>query len=198
MRQINGKFLVDGLYSTLFTAASLGPSFFFLFARFIIVMELTPHGSLFDLMKTKHVLNESEAADYFLQLISALDFCHSKFIAHRDLKLENLLVFWENRLKISDFGFSRYVNTTDQSTIFSRTYCGSDAYICPEILHQKPYNPIKSDIWACGVILFAMVFGRLPFDDTGSIQKLVEVSKLYGSLIKTLVEKFFDLLFSDC
>lgn len=138
-------------------------------------MEFTPHGSLLDLMAVKHVLNECEASNYFHQLISALDFCHSKFIAHRDLKLENLLIFWENRLKIGDFGFSRYFNMNDPSTTFSKTFCGSDAYISPEILHQKPYNPLLTDIWACGVILFAMVFGRLPFEDSGSIQKLVEV-----------------------
>lgn len=138
-------------------------------------MEYTPHGSLLDLMALKHVLTECEASNYFRQLISALEFCHSKFVAHRDLKLENLLIFWENRLKVGDFGFSRYFNANDPSTTFSRTFCGSDAYISPEVLHQKPYNPLLADIWACGVILFAMVIGRLPFEESGSIQKLVKV-----------------------
>lgn len=142
-------------------------------------MEYTPHGSLLDLMAEKHLLNECEASNYFFQLISALDFCHSKFIAHRDLKLENLLLFWEKRLKIGDFGFSRYFNINDSLTTFSKTFCGSDAYISPEILHQKPYNPLLADVWACGVILFAMIFGRLPFEETGSIGKLVEVRTLY-------------------
>lgn len=156
-------------------------------------MEFTPHGSLLDLMAVKHVLNEHEASNYFRQLISALDFCHSKFIAHRDLKLENLLVFWENRLKIGDFGFSRYFNTNDSSTTFSKTFCGSDAYISPEILHQKPYNPLLADIWACGVILFAMVYGRLPFEDSGSIQKLVEVCFSCTFCDKSASEKFIEL-----
>lgn len=84
-------------------------------------------------------------------------------------------MFWENRLKIGDFGFSRYFNSNDPITQFSQTYCGSDAYISPEILHQEPYNPLLADIWSLGVILFAMVFGKLPFEDSSSIQKLVQV-----------------------
>lgn len=139
-------------------------------------MELTHHGNLLNLMETQHVLDECEASIYFLQLMNALDFCHSKFIAHRDLKLENLLIFWEKRLKITDFGFSRYFNIEEPSTALSQTYCGSDAYLSPEILHQKPYNPLMADVWACGVILFAMVFGKLPFEDSGSLKKLTEVS----------------------
>lgn len=143
--------------------------------RFIIVMEYASEGCLLDLMTNKHSLTDNEARNYFRQLLSALDFCHSKCIAHRDLKLENLLLFWENRLKLGDFGFSRYFDINDSATTFSQTFCGSNAYISPEILHQEPYNPMLADIWACGVILFAMVFGNLPFDDSESIQKLTKV-----------------------
>ncbi|XP_055309201.1 testis-specific serine/threonine-protein kinase 4 [Sitodiplosis mosellana] len=142
--------------------------------RFIIAMEYAQTGSLLDLMAMKHVLSETEARVFFRQLIGALQFCHSKFIAHRDLKLENLLLFWENCLKIGDFGFARHFDVDDGSTTFSSTFCGSNAYISPEILHQRSYNPLSADIWACGVILFAMVFGKLPFDDSGSIQHLTQ------------------------
>lgn len=144
--------------------------------RFIIVMEYASEGCLLDLMTNKHSLTENEARNYFRQLISALDFCHSKYIAHRDLKLENLLLFWENRLKVGDFGFSRFFDINDSATTFSVTFCGSNAYISPEILHQEAYNPMLADIWACGVILFAMVCGNLPFDDSESIQKLTKVT----------------------
>lgn len=139
-------------------------------------MEYAPNGSLLDLMSVKHFLSECEATNYFYQLITALNFCHSKYIAHRDLKLENLLLFWENRLKIGDFGFSRYFDENNPSMTLSQTFCGSNAYISPEILHQVPYNPLLADVWACGVILFAMVFGSLPFEDFGSIHKLTDVS----------------------
>lgn len=138
-------------------------------------MEYAPCGSLYDLMSAKHVLSESEALNYFCQLIMALNFCHSKYIAHRDLKLENLLLFWKDGLKVGDFGFSRYFDRNNPETELSQTFCGSNAYISPEILHQRPYNPLAADIWACGVILFTMVYGNLPFDDSKSMQKLTEV-----------------------
>lgn len=138
-------------------------------------MEYATQGSLLDLMSHKHYLSDSEARNYFQQLLSALEFCHSKCIAHRDLKLENLLLFWEKRLKVGDFGFSRYFDLSDPTTTFSQTFCGSNAYISPEILNQLPYNPLLADMWACGVILFAVVFGNLPFEDSGSIQKLSKV-----------------------
>lgn len=109
--------------------------------RFIIVMELALCGSLLDVMTEKSILNEKEARFFFRQLISAIDFCHNKFIAHRDLKLENLLIFWKNILKIGDFGFARYFDVEDPSTTFSLTFCGSNAYLPPEILHARPYNP---------------------------------------------------------
>lgn len=138
-------------------------------------MEFARHGSLFDLMEVKHVLHESKAFIYFNQLAKALDYCHSKQIAHRDLKLENLLLSEENHLKIGDFGFARHFDSKNQ-TAYSLTFCGSNAYICPEILHQLPYNPLSADVWACGCILFVMVFGYLPFDDTGSVRKLTKVN----------------------
>lgn len=117
-------------------------------------------------------LSEAKAQFYFRQLISAMVFCHSKSIAHRDLKLENLLLTNNDCLKVSDFGFARYYNANDE---LSKTFCGSNAYICPEILKQNPYNPLLADVWSCGVILYALATGYLPFDDNGSIFKLIQV-----------------------
>ncbi|XP_031626148.1 testis-specific serine/threonine-protein kinase 4 [Contarinia nasturtii] len=157
--------------------------------RFIIVMEYAEYGSLLDLMAKKKILSEPEACMYFHQLISALEFCHSSKVAHRDLKLENLLLVQEDCLKIGDFGFSRKCD--DPTSIYSLTFCGSNAYISPEILHQQPYNPFCADVWACGVILFAMVFGDLPFDDSGSIRhltKLVERGLVFPNQIEISVE----------
>lgn len=111
------------------------------FYRFIIAMEYAQFGTLLDFMAEKHALSEAEACLFFRQLIDALQFCHSKFIAHRDLKLENLLLFSKSCLKIGDFGFARHFYVNDPATTFSSTFCGSNAYISPEILHQRSYNP---------------------------------------------------------
>lgn len=70
-------------------------------------------------------------------------------------------------IKVSDFGFARgHLRTSTGQMVLSETFCGSYAYASPEILKGIPYHPMLSDIWSMGVVLYAMVFGRLPFDDT--------------------------------
>lgn len=133
-------------------------------------MEYAENGTVLKYLKDFKRFSECMARTYFRQLISALKYCHSKNIAHRDLKLENLLLDRNYVLKLSDFGFARSIaiNTSGKhssNVCLSKTFCGSNAYASPEILQQIPYDPISSDIWATGVILFAMIFGRLPFDD---------------------------------
>lgn len=80
-------------------------------------------------------------------------------------------------LKLSDFGFARgQLRTASGQIIFSETFCGSYAYASPEILKGIPYQPQQSDVWSIGVVLYAMVFGRLPFDDTNFSTLLKQVS----------------------
>lgn len=132
-------------------------------------MEFAENGTILDRLRTLKHLTENDARKYFLQLISALKYLHSKDIAHRDLKLENLLLDAELGLKLSDFGFARNVSmemSPMNEACLSNTFCGSAAYASPEILKHLPYDPKRSDIWATGVILYAMVYGRLPFNDT--------------------------------
>lgn len=82
-------------------------------------------------------------------------------------------------LKLSDFGFARgQLRTTSGQLIFSETFCGSYAYASPEILKGIPYQPNQSDVWSIGVVLYAMVFGRLPFDDT-NFSTLLKVMNLF-------------------
>lgn len=135
-------------------------------------MEYANNGTLFNLMADVKSLSEKDAQFYFRQLVSAMIFCHSKCIAHRDLKLENLLLTSTHCLKVSDFSFARYYHANER---LSETFCGSNAYICPEILKQISYRPLLADVWSCGVILFALVTGYLPFDDTGSVSRLIKV-----------------------
>lgn len=93
---------------------------------------------------------------------------------YRDIKCENLLMDASYNIKISDFGFARgnMLPKNGGSPILSETFCGSYAYASPEILRGIPYQPQLSDVWSMGVVLYATVFGRLPFDDTNYNQLL--------------------------
>ena len=98
---------------------------------------------------------------YFQQIISAVDYCHRFKIAHRDLKPENLLLDRDNNIKVADFGMAAWEGGMDML----ETSCGSPHYASPEVVQGKAYKGFTSDIWSCGVILYALLVGRLPFDD---------------------------------
>lgn len=96
----------------------------------------------------------------FLELITGINYLHNNGIVHRDIKCENLLIDCNGFLKVADFGFARSITDTDLSS----TFCGSTVYTAPEILSgANAYNPRLSDIWSCGVVLFIMLTGGLPF-----------------------------------
>lgn len=127
------------------------------------VMEFAKGGELFTKV-SKGRFSEDLSRRYFQQLISAVDYCHSRGVYHRDLKLENLLLDENWDLKVTDFGLSA---VTDQIRPdgFLHTLCGTPAYVAPEILEKKGYNGAKVDIWSCGIILFVLNAGYLPFTD---------------------------------
>ena len=128
--------------------------------NYYIIMEYCKRGELFDYIVDHERLTEDEAAIFFYQLINGVEYIHSRGIAHRDLKPENLLLTKDKTLKIIDFGLSHEFDGIE----FLKTKCGSPSYASPEILRGKPYDGFKSDIWCCGIILYAMVCGYLPFD----------------------------------
>ncbi|XP_037911508.1 testis-specific serine/threonine-protein kinase 3-like isoform X1 [Hermetia illucens] len=133
--------------------------------RVYIIMQFAENGSLLDLIRKEGYLDENRARKYFRQLIAVLDYCHNQGVVHRDIKCENLLFDKNYNIKLIDFGFARGNMKPNGTNIpLSETYCGSYAYASPEVLKGIPYQPQYSDIWASGVVLFAMVFGRLPFD----------------------------------
>ena len=128
--------------------------------NYFIVMEYCKNGELFDYISKKERLQEDEASSFFYQIINGVEYIHSKGIAHRDLKLENLLLTEDNTIKIIDFGLSHEFNGKD----LLKTKCGSPSYASPELIAQPFYDGFKSDIWCCGIILYAMLCGYLPFD----------------------------------
>lgn len=130
-----------------------------------LIMECANGGDLTDRVR-KGPIPEDKAGIWFSQLLDGVEYCHKKGVVHRDLKCENLLLDEKENLKICDFGFSRCdMSPIDGQYILSETHCGSYAYAAPEILTGSAYVPQLTDIWSCGVILYVMVYGRLPFDD---------------------------------
>ena len=126
------------------------------------VMEYCKGGELFDFIVKKKKLTEKEACIFFHQIINGVEYLHNQGIIHRDLKPENLLLDEKNQIKISDFGLSTFF-TKDN---YLQTACGTPSYAPPEMLEGLQYNGEASDIWSCGIILYAMLCGSLPFTES--------------------------------
>nr|D3ZML2.1 RecName: Full=Serine/threonine-protein kinase BRSK2; AltName: Full=Brain-specific serine/threonine-protein kinase 2; Short=BR serine/threonine-protein kinase 2; AltName: Full=Serine/threonine-protein kinase SAD-A [Rattus norvegicus] len=138
-----------------------------------LVLEHVSGGELFDYLVKKGRLTPKEARKFFRQIISALDFCHSHSICHRDLKPENLLLDERNNIRIADFGMA----SLQVGDSLLETSCGSPHYACPEVIRGEKYDGRKADVWSCGVILFALLVGALPFDDDNLRQLLEKVKR---------------------
>ncbi|KAL7224232.1 hypothetical protein ACSBR1_025655 [Camellia fascicularis] len=132
-------------------------------SKIYFAMELVRGGELFSKI-AKGRLREDVARHYFQQLISAVDFCHSRGVYHRDLKPENLLLDHDGNLKVTDFGLSAFAEHLRQDGLL-HTSCGTPAYVAPEVIGKKGYDGAKADIWSCGVILYVLLAGFLPFQD---------------------------------
>eukprot|EP01134_Creolimax_fragrantissima_P005775 CFRG5775T1 len=128
----------------------------------ILVMEYAEGGELFDYIVAHRQVKERESRKFFRQIISAIDYCHGHQIVHRDLKPENLLLDGSNNIKIIDFGFS---NTYTEDGLLD-TFCGSPFYAAPEMVSGRKYCGPEVDMWSMGVILYALLCGCLPFDDS--------------------------------
>nr|CAH7712323.1 unnamed protein product [Callosobruchus chinensis] len=138
-----------------------------------LVLEHVSGGELFDYLVKKGRLTPKEARRFFRQIISALDFCHSHSICHRDLKPENLLLDEKNNIKIADFGMA----SLQPMGSMLETSCGSPHYACPEVIRGEKYDGRRADVWSCGVILYALLVGALPFDDDNLRQLLEKVKR---------------------
>ncbi|XWS72747.1 hypothetical protein CRYUN_Cryun02cG0067400 [Craigia yunnanensis] len=147
--------------------------------KIFFVMEYVRGGELFAKV-VKGKLKEDVARKYFQQLISAVDFCHSRGVSHRDLKPENLLLDENENLKISDFGLSALPEQLRNDGLL-HTRCGTPAYVAPEVLRKKGYDGSKADIWSCGVILYVLLAGFLPFQDEN-------IMKMYRKVFKAEFE----------
>ncbi|CAR23846.1 protein kinase GIN4 [Lachancea thermotolerans CBS 6340] len=135
-----------------------------------MVLEYVEKGELFNLLVDRGPLPENEAVRFFRQIIIGISYCHALGIVHRDLKPENLLLDHKFNIKIADFGMA----ALESKDKLLETSCGSPHYAAPEIVSGLPYHGFESDVWSCGIILFALLTGRLPFDEEdGNIRNLL-------------------------
>ncbi|KAG5063833.1 hypothetical protein JHK85_005016 [Glycine max] len=138
-------------------------------SKIYIAMELVRGGELFNKV-SKGRLKEDVARLYFQPLISAVDFCHSRGVYHRDLKPENLLLDEHDNLKVSDFGLTAFSEHLKEDGLLHTT-CGMPA--SPEVIAKKGYDGAKADIWSCGVILYVLLAGFLPFQDDNLVAMII-------------------------
>ncbi|KAK8307723.1 hypothetical protein V6Z11_D02G005300 [Gossypium hirsutum] len=143
--------------------------------KIYFVMEYAKGGELFNKV-VKGKLKEDAARKYFQQLISAVDFCHSRGVCHRDLKPENLLLDENCNLKVTDFGLSALAESKQQDGLLHTT-CGTPAYVAPEVINRRGYDGCKADIWSCGVILYVLLAGYLPFQDSNLMEMYRKIGK---------------------
>lgn len=137
-----------------------------------LIMEYASGGELFDYIVANTKLPEQEASKFFQQIVSGVEYIHQLNIVHRDLKPENLLLDHNKNIKIVDFGLS---NTYGPGELL-KTACGSPCYAAPEMIAGKKYLGANVDVWSCGVIMFALICGFLPFEDP-------DTSKLYKKIL---------------
>ncbi|KAG9456009.1 hypothetical protein H6P81_000517 [Aristolochia fimbriata] len=141
--------------------------------KIFMIMEYVSGGQLSDKMSYTKRLSEAEARRYFQQLIDAVEYCHGRGVFHRDLKPENLLLDSQGNLKVSDFGLS----TARKPRDLLSTACGSPTYVAPEVIANRSYYGSPVDVWSCGVILFELLAGFLPFDDRNLLNLYRKISR---------------------
>ncbi|MCL7038062.1 hypothetical protein MKW94_025215 [Papaver nudicaule] len=152
--------------------------------RIYIIMEYISGGPLSNKLDYLERLSEGEARKYFQQLIDAVDYCHRRGVYHRDLKPENLLLDSRGNLKVTDFGLGVFQKQGDLLS----TACGSPSYVAPEVISHKSYNGASADLWSCGVILYELLAGYLPFEDPNLINLYKKISKADYKFPKWITE----------
>lgn len=159
--------------------------------NFYLVMELADEGTLLDLINRNQGMSDKQAKRLFYQLVLSLEYLHRhKRIAHRDLKAENVMLDKNGNIRLVDFGLSKGFS---ESQVFLLTTCGSPAYVAPEIIRESPYTT-AADLWSAGVLLYAMVFGTLPFGGDNLPELLNEIVEKELVVPKHVSPELRDLL----
>lgn len=162
----------------------------------VFVMEVCGAGDLLTYVRKRRKLKEDQAKYIFKQLIEGIRYVNYKGILHRDIKLDNILLTSEGEIRICDFGVSKLVREGEIMT----EQCGTPAYIAPEVFEGRGYEGFQSDCWSAGVVLYAMLYGTVPFkaNNMQELQKQImgvktsfknEVSEEAIGLLKGILEK---------
>ncbi|OAD68727.1 hypothetical protein PHYBLDRAFT_91659, partial [Phycomyces blakesleeanus NRRL 1555(-)] len=138
-----------------------------------VVMEYVSGGELYDAIRKVRKLQEPKAQKWFRELVEAVGYIHKNKIVHRDLKPENVLIDQHGHIRLCDFGFGRKL---DDEEGLLKTYCGSPYYAAPEMVTATPHKGPPVDMWSCGVILYAMLTGKLPFQSETMPQLFKKIS----------------------
>ncbi|VBB31212.1 unnamed protein product [Acanthocheilonema viteae] len=134
-----------------------------------VIQDFTSRGDLLRKIRRQSKVNEKDGKMHFRQLIEAMKYLKSMEVVHRDIKCENILLDSCENVKITDFGFARSLKIGEKS----KTFCGSRAYLAPEIIRAQPYDGYRSDMWSAGIVLYVMITGMMPYDDK-NVQKMLE------------------------
>lgn len=132
--------------------------------NYYVILEYFPEGTLMEYMSDGKGLPERQAAFLFKQIMEAVKYLHDQKIAHRDIKPSNILIDKRGFIKLIDFGFSNYVNDHLMST-----FCGTVSYSSPELIENRPYDGLVSDIWSCGIVLYILVTGSIPWTKSNMV-----------------------------
>ncbi|CAL0330496.1 unnamed protein product [Lupinus luteus] len=165
-------------------------------SKIYIILEFVMGGELYDKIVQLGKVSDNESRRYFQQLIDAVAHCHRKGVYHRDLKPENLLLDDYGNLKVSDFGLSAL---TKKGVGLLHTTCGTPNYVAPEVLSNLGYDGAAADVWSCGVILYVLMAGYLPFQeaDLPMLYKRISAAEFvcpvwFSTGAKTLIHKILD------
>ena len=153
---------------------------------YFIVMENAIGGNLLKTIKKMTKIPENTSKKIFKQIIKALKFIHSKNIVHRDIKPHNILLDLNSNIKICDFGVGKEIK---KGNLVNET-CGTPAYVAPELLSGNFFDPFKADVWSCGVVLYFMLTGIVPFRGDNDME-------LHNNIIKGIYPKIDSVSF-DC
>ena len=161
-----------------------------------IVMEYCDGKDIMDYILSRNYLTESDALKYFQQLINALFYLHSQNIAHRDIKIDNILLDRYKNLKLIDFGLS--TKYSDDKLLDQP--CGTIVYSAPEVLEGQPYHGMLADVWSSGIVLYGMLSGYLPFSDNDDnvnkkliIEGKIEMPENISPWVKDLLKHMLDV-----